>query len=119
SFRKIDIFVLHQKLEYSASGTAAVAVVRLLRWVNEERRCFLLVKWADCAELRPSSLEREIVGNNRHDVRGSRYLFNGFLSDPRHNAATIFQPPPTMRTISTVSASPSTVAEKSVRGTAR
>ena len=46
------------------------------------------MKWTDCPEFRPGSLEREIAADYRHDVRGGRYLFNCFLSDSRHFSAT-------------------------------
>src|SRR5580704_9480775 len=71
-------------MENSPSLATAVAVIRLLGWINEERRGFLLMKWTDGPKLRSGSLKREIAADHRDDIRGGCYLFNGFLSDTRH-----------------------------------
>src|SRR4029453_14763433 len=84
---KSHVFVLHQKAKDVATGVAAKEIKKPLSGAYCERRCFLLMKWAQPFSIGTSALELDIVANHIDNIRTEQdFLNNLFRNELIHES---------------------------------
>ena len=86
------MLVIHHKPENAAAGTAAKTMKRLPARADRERRRLLLMKWAECLEVRSSSFQREIRTDHFDDIVRGGDLLDCFRRNRAHACLILFLP---------------------------
>ena len=78
---EVEVLVVHDKLEDVTSLAAAEAVPDLFGRINVKTRCFLLVEWAECAEVRTGAFQWKHRPNDVHHVIRMANLLDNLIRD--------------------------------------
>ena len=77
----MGIFVVAQKRNGVAAGSAAEAVIKLFVWAYAERGRFFFVEWAASCEIFSTSFEGYAGVNKADDIGASQYFFDEWLGN--------------------------------------
>jgi hypothetical protein len=85
------MFIIHDKPEDAASGTAAKAVECLPGGIHMKGGTLLLVKGAESSKTRPRTLEWKIASDDLSDIAGFSDFLDTLFSNAGHGRKGIRQ----------------------------